>query len=230
MTPVDITDDTDFPAEIASAAATATAAIHRLAELSRAAGEMGDMVTAIEALTADSGPLAELIDTFGNAAGWLVDFEDDDAAVAADRMDDAASNVDDLKYNLRLALARLQPLTGTTEDAGDDQEDEEVLNELESLAREDDQADEDEELGPAAAEVSDEDMAAEVAEIMRESLEDAGDIRHYPNGTRFLPHPADEAEDEDTCECGCPTASHSPAGCRLCQCPKPGTFRSAPGS
>lgn len=73
-------------------------------------------------------------------------------------------------------------------DDEDQDDDEEVLNELDSLSREDDQHDE---LDPAGAEVNEEDMAAEVAEIMRESAEAADDIRHFPDGTRILPHPAD---------------------------------------
>jgi hypothetical protein len=52
----------------------------------------------------------------------------------------------------------------------------------------------DEQAGP-----SDEEMAAEVAEVMRESLESAGDLQHYPDGSRFLPQPGpdwDEPEPE----------------------------------
>ncbi len=60
-----------------------------------------------------------------------------------------------------------------------DEEDPEVINELESIERED-QADEYEEP-------SEEETAAEVGEIMRESLAAAEDIRNYPDGTRVLP-------------------------------------------
>lgn len=111
--------------------------------------------------------------------------------------------------------------------------DPEVINELESIEREnrgdEDQDDERPELFPGMTwsepkpvspyvaglevearrggdegqadeyeEPSEEEMAAEVSEIMRESLEAAGDIRHFPDGSRWLllPQPVDE-DDRD---------------------------------
>ena len=107
----EITDDTDLNAEATAAAADATTAINRLSELSRA-GEMADMVTALSLLIAADGPLAALGDQFGNTAGWLVDFEDETTELAADRMDDAASAVDRLSYNLEIIRDLVSQLTG----------------------------------------------------------------------------------------------------------------------
>lgn len=71
------------------------------------------------------------------------------------------------------------------EDQDDEYEDEEVLNELASLgATLVGSAEDDEDQEP---EDDDEPSAEEQAELMRESLEAAEDVRHFPDGTRFLP-------------------------------------------
>jgi len=122
----------------------------------------------------------------------------------------------------------------------EDEEDPEVINELESIGREDDDEGPDTLTGevvtaeeraaaerkpksfsdltwsepksvslrdlhgwqhePEDEEPGEEEMAAEVGEIMRESLEAAEDIRNYPDGTRFLPRwDQDPPEPADYC-------------------------------
>lgn len=107
----EITDDTDLSAEIASAAADATAAIRRLSELSRA-GELADLVTALDALESADGPLAELGDLMTETAGWLVDFEDEETEAAADCMENTSGYADAVREGLDLTLRLIRPLVG----------------------------------------------------------------------------------------------------------------------
>jgi hypothetical protein len=85
----EVTDDTDINAEIATATADVTAAVLRLAMLSR--GDKPSMIATLEALTAISGPLYELVeDLLGDGAAYL---EYDGHGDAAERMGYAATGV-----------------------------------------------------------------------------------------------------------------------------------------
>lgn len=105
-------EPTTNAAAVAALSAEITANIRRLSELSRGAGEMLDMVTVLEALGADGGPLAALGDLLSEGAGWLPEFEDEDADTAADRMDDTAGHVESVRYGLDIVLRIIRPLAG----------------------------------------------------------------------------------------------------------------------
>jgi hypothetical protein len=109
---VEITEDTNVRAEVERAAADMAAAVGRLAELSRAHSEMSSMVAVLDALGVDGGPLAALGDLLSAGAEWLVEFEDDDAETAADRLDDTAGVVENVRYGLDIALRIIRPLAG----------------------------------------------------------------------------------------------------------------------
>lgn len=96
----------------ATIAAEMTAAVRRLAELSRDESEMPSMVAVLEALGADGGPLAALGDLFSQGAEWLQDFEEEAADTAADRMDDTAGHTEGLRYNIDIVLRLIRPLAG----------------------------------------------------------------------------------------------------------------------
>lgn len=106
----DVTPDPDQNADLAGAVADVTAAMHRLSELARAEPDMGRMVAALGLLTGVSGPLAELMDFFGSAGSWLLDFEHQDADYTADRLRDAAGDVDRLRADLNSLLGFIRPL------------------------------------------------------------------------------------------------------------------------
>jgi hypothetical protein len=107
-----MTTDTDTTAAIRAAAAEITAAIRRLSELARADGEMGDMVAVLDAFEAAGGPLDALGDLLTDGAGWLADFEDEDADTAADRMENTSGQVGSVREGLDLALRFIRPLAG----------------------------------------------------------------------------------------------------------------------
>ncbi len=71
---------------------------------------MGEMVTALEALAGDDGPLAEIGEMLGSASGWLQEFEHDDAQSAADRMEDTSGYTESIRYSLDLVLRMIRPL------------------------------------------------------------------------------------------------------------------------
>lgn len=96
----------------AAVAAEMTAAVRRLAELSRDESEMASMVTVLEILGADDGPLAALGDLFSQGAEWLQEFEEEAADTAADRIDDAAGRTEALRYDLDIVLRLIRPLAG----------------------------------------------------------------------------------------------------------------------
>lgn len=107
----EVTDDTDINAEIATAAADMTAAIRRLAELSRMDGDVPNMVAALSALIAANGPLDTLAaDLLGDGSGWLDDFEDETAEFASNLMGDAMSRTGQLNYELEIIRDTLKPL------------------------------------------------------------------------------------------------------------------------
>jgi hypothetical protein len=102
----------DVRAAAERASADMTAAVRRLAELSRTDSEMSSMVTVLEALTACGGPLAAIGDLCSEGAEWLQEFEHDDADTAADRMDDTAGGTESVSSGLDIVLRLIRPLAG----------------------------------------------------------------------------------------------------------------------
>ena len=97
-------------AAITTLAAEVTAGIRQLSLLTRASGTMGEMVTALEALAADDGPLAEMGEMLGSASGWLLECEHDDAQSAGDRMEDTSGYTESIRYSLDRVLRMIRPL------------------------------------------------------------------------------------------------------------------------
>ena len=87
----------------AAAAADMLAAIRRLTDLTWAEG-LGAMVAVFEALKAEGGPLDELGDLFG-CASRLVDFDHENAGLAAQRVDDCAGMAQGLRFGVHVAAS-----------------------------------------------------------------------------------------------------------------------------
>jgi hypothetical protein len=100
----------DNPAQ--AAADDAASAIRRLAALSRG-DQIDDTANALAALTAPDGPLDALTDLLTQAAAHLLEFEEDDADTASDRIDYAATAIHDAMERVDGAL---DYLTGLVED------------------------------------------------------------------------------------------------------------------
>jgi hypothetical protein len=92
------------------AEASMTAAIKRLAELSQAGSEIRSMITVLEALAKDSGPLAELMHLFSEGGEWLTGFEDNSADEASELMRDAAEYISGVRNVANIILPWLRPL------------------------------------------------------------------------------------------------------------------------
>ena len=101
---------TNDPPPANSASDSAAGALRMLSLLARHEGQMSNMVAALQALTGPVGPLTELATLAYNAAGWLGCFEHQDAATAADRLDDAGHSLAAVREQLTSVLALLRPL------------------------------------------------------------------------------------------------------------------------
>ena len=77
------------PTQFDTAAAEATTALLRLAELARTDYTVGSVVNALTALTADGGPLDALLDMLSGLDSYLREFEHEDASAAAAWLEDA---------------------------------------------------------------------------------------------------------------------------------------------
>jgi len=103
-------ETTNISTLTAIASESAVGALRALSLLSRQDGEMSSIVAALHALTGTTGPLAELVTLTDNAAGWLVDFEHEDADAAADRIQDAGHSITVALEQLTNVLPLLRPL------------------------------------------------------------------------------------------------------------------------
>lgn len=95
---------------VEAAAGKMTTAVRELSESLQADVELSSMVTVLDALNAEEGPLKALADMFIKGAEWIVEFEQDVFETAADRLEDCAQYAEDTRYTIRLILNMIRPL------------------------------------------------------------------------------------------------------------------------
>lgn len=102
----------DLVKKATSAGDGMTAAIKRLAELSRAESDVHGMIAVLEVLTDNSGALVELTHMFKEGGDWLTGFEDNSADEAAELMAASANYISGVRDVANTILPWLRPLAG----------------------------------------------------------------------------------------------------------------------